>query len=276
MECNIEHHASPSESTAPPADEHSGSSSPAVSCKVSNSHRYWLANLVFVARTRHGAVILDLNRNRYLGVGPAETQALERLVEDWPARSANVLKPSHRFIVEKELIDSLSSRGIIRLGTRKTSSIPPLSVRLDGELVAIGDEIDAAASVQIGHVVFFLYALIANFLALRFLSISSLIQNVHARRAAGIRDSYDFDWRRASEFVSIFRRIRPYAFIAGGHCLLHALTLVRFLAHYDQYPQLVFGVKVDPWSAHSWVQQGNFLLDTNPEKVCGFTPILAI
>jgi hypothetical protein len=231
---------------------------------------------VFVARTRHGAVILDLNSDRYLGVGPAETQVLERMVEDWPARPANSIESLRLTIAERELIDALSSSGIIRPGTRKTSTLPQLSVRLDGELVAIGDEIDAAAKVKIGHIAFFFYALIAISLSLRFRSISSLIQNVHRRRAAGIRNDHDFDWRRASEFVSIFRRIRPYAFIAGGHCLLHTLTLVRFLAHYNQFPRLVLGVKVDPWGAHSWVQHGNFLLDTNPEKVCGFTPILAV
>jgi hypothetical protein len=244
-------------------------------CSI-DSPRYWLANHVFVARTRHGAVILNLTRNKYLSVGPAESQALESLVEDWPPRTANSIKPPDLAVAEKELIDALMGRGIIRPGTHKTSSIPQFSVRLDGELVAIGDEIDALASVRIGHIVFFFYALIGSSLALRFRSIASLIENVRTRRAAGICNGHDFDWRRASEFVSIFRRIRPYVFIAGGNCLLHALTLVRFLAHYHQFPHLVLGVKVDPWGAHSWAQYGNFLLDTNPEKVCAFTPILAI
>jgi hypothetical protein len=242
--------------------------------EASNSSRYWLENLVFVAPTRHGAILLDLNRNRYLGVGRAETQALERMIEDWPIQASALFMPS-RPIAEKELIDSFLSRGIIRSGPHKSRAIPQTSVRLDGELVAIGDEIDSPASVCISHVLFFFYALVASHLALRFQPIASVVQRVHARRAAAIRNGHDFDWRRASELVSIFRRIRPYVFVAGGHCLLHALTLVHFLAHYNEFPQLVLGVKVDPWGAHSWVQYGNFLLDTNPEKVCGFTAILA-
>jgi transglutaminase superfamily protein len=256
------------------ANEHSEFRTP-VRSEASNGSRYWLANLVFVARTRHGAIILDLGRNRYLGIGQAETLALERVVEDWPAQSSGSHAPS-RHVAEKELIDSLSSSGIIRHGPRTPRAIPQTSVQLDGELVAIGDEIDAAASVHLGHIVCFAHSLIASYLALRFQPIASVIQSVHAHRLAAIRSGNDFDWRRASEFVSIFRRIRPYAFVAGGHCLLHALTLVRFLAHYNQFPHLVLGVKVDPWGAHSWVQYGNFLLDTNPEKVCGFTAILAV
>jgi hypothetical protein len=242
--------------------------------EASNGSCYWLANLVFVAPTRHGAILLDLNRNRYLGVGRAETQALERMIEDWPTQATDLFKPSRR-IAEKELIDSFLNREIVRFGPHEPRVIQQTSIRLDGELVAIGDEIDSPASVRIRHVLFFLYALIASRVALRFQPIASVIQRVHARRAAAIRNGHDFDWRRASELVSIFRRIRPYVFVAGGHCLLHALTLVRFLAHYNEFPQLVLGVKVDPWGAHSWVQHGNFLLDTNPEKVCGFAAILA-
>jgi hypothetical protein len=233
-----------------------------------------LAEFVFVARTRHGAVLLDLSRNRYLGVGPADTQVLERVVEDWPARPSDSLAPSQH-VAQKELTDSLLSRGIIRLGPPHPRAIPQASIRLDGELVAIGDEIDAAASVHLGHIIFFVYALFASSLALRFRPIASVIQRIHTRRTAAIRNGCDFEETRASELVAIFRRIRPYAFVAGGHCLLHALTLVRFLAHYNQFPQLVLGVRVDPWGAHSWVQHGNFLLDTNPEKVCGFAAILA-
>jgi hypothetical protein len=256
-------------------NEHSEFATPAVYPKESSSSRYWLGSLVFVARTRHGAILLDLTRNRYLGVGQAETLALERVVEDWPARSLDFLTPSRR-IAEKELIHSFARRGIICLGPYKPRAIPQASVRLDGELVAIGDEIDSDVRVSIGHIVVFLYALIASFFALRFRPIASVLHGIHSRRAAAIRNGYDFDWERASEFVSIFRRIRPYAFVAGGHCLLHALSLARFLSNYNEFPELVLGVKVDPWGAHSWVQHGNFLLDTNPEKVCAFAPILAV
>ena len=256
-------------------DGHSDFATPVVCREADSGSRYWLGNLIFVARTRHGAILLDLGRNRYLGVGWAETQVLERVVEDWPTRSSDLLAPSGHG-AEKELIDSFSNSGLIRVGPRELHAIPQTSVRLDGELVAIGDEIDSDARVTIRHVFVFLYALIASALTLRISPIASVIQKIHTRHVAANRNGSDFDWRRASELVSIFRRVRPYAFVAGGHCLLHALTLVRFLAHYNQFPHLVLGVKVDPWGAHSWVQHGNFLLDTNPEKVCGFTAILAV
>jgi hypothetical protein len=274
MECNTRICAPSAGSARPQANECFESAPLDMRGELSNGSRYWLANLVFVAPTRHGAILLDLKRNRYFGVGRAESQALQRMIEDWPAQPSDPFTPS-RNIREKELIDSFSNQGIIHFGLQQPRAIPQTNVRLDGELVAIGDEIESAARVGISHVLVFLYTLIASHFALRFKPIASVIRRVHARRVATIRNGYDFDWRRASEFVSIFRRIRPYVFVAGGHCLLHALTLVRFLAHYNEFPQLVLGVKVDPWGAHSWVQHGKFLLDTNPEKVCGFIAILA-
>ena len=52
--------------------------------------------------------------------------------------------------------------------------------------------------------------------------------------------------------------------------------LVKFLASYQVHPTWVIGVRTKPWAAHSWVQQGTLLLDSNPEEVCEYTAILAI
>jgi hypothetical protein len=76
--------------------------------------------------------------------------------------------------------------------------------------------------------------------------------------------------------VDLFRQLRPFVFAAEGRCLLHALTLVNFLASYGLYPDWVIGVATQPWDAHSWVQWGNCLLDSNPEKVCKYTPIMVV
>jgi Transglutaminase-like superfamily len=81
---------------------------------------------------------------------------------------------------------------------------------------------------------------------------------------------------RMATMVDVFRQLRCWVFAAEGRCLLHALTLVNFLSAYGLHPEWVFGVSTQPWAAHSWVQWGQFLLDTNPEKVCPYTPILIV
>jgi len=89
-------------------------------------------------------------------------------------------------------------------------------------------------------------------------------------------DDHEFPEQRAVELVCLFRRLRPLAFTAKDQCLFHALALVRFLAFYSVFPVWVVGVRTRPWAAHSWVQQGTLLLDSNPEHVCEYTPILSV
>jgi hypothetical protein len=84
------------------------------------------------------------------------------------------------------------------------------------------------------------------------------------------------DIGKLAAMVDVFRRLRPFVFAAEGRCLLHALTLIRFLSHYQLHPEWVMGVKTQPCGAHSWVQWDRYLLDSNPEKVCGYTPIMMV
>lgn len=238
-----------------------------------------LAPMVFAATTAHGAVLLDLKRNRYLGIGLDEVRALEYLVTDWPSRGAAASTLTPRTVpsaTEVDLISSLERMDLLRAGTNHSSEVTSPNVRLDGDLVAIGDELSSPISVRIGHILTFSVALISALIGLHVIPIASTARRVHRRRIAAVSSGYIFDPRAATHFVCIFRRIRPFAFTASGHCMLHALTLVNFLARYKQFPMWILGVRVDPWAAHSWVQYDSFLLDTNPEKVCNFDPIVSL
>jgi hypothetical protein len=241
-----------------------------------HASRAWLSPLVFVAHTRHGAVLLDLVRNRYLGISHSETSILQTLVQDWPKTAAHGPSPTQNQVDEDSLLSSLVAEGILRTDATEPRTIDSEPVSLNGVLVAIGDEIERPVSVQMGHVAVVVWALLSRIIALRFGSISSTAQAIRERRIANQKAGRGVNVAHVIELVCVFRRIRPYLFAARGHCLLHSLTLIRFLAHYDEFPLLVLGVRVDPWSAHAWVQHENLLLDTNPEKVCTFNPILAL
>jgi hypothetical protein len=161
--------------------------------------------------------------------------------------------------------------------------IPPLldglacsSISLDGSLASIGDEIVQKAPAKPAHLAAVLYSLLSAAFCLRCLSLESTVRRVSIKKTRAILGGYTFNLERVASLVFIFRRIRPMLFVADGHCLLHALTLVNFLAIYNEFPCWVLGIKTEPWGAHSWVQFGDYLLDTNPEKVCAYEPILAV
>jgi hypothetical protein len=73
----------------------------------------------------------------------------------------------------------------------------------------------------------------------------------------------------------IFKSVRPFVYTRHGKCLFDSLTLTYFLSSYGVCPTLVFGVRVNPFQAHAWVQHGSYTLNTTPEYSRRFTPILA-
>jgi hypothetical protein len=147
---------------------------------------------------------------------------------------------------------------------------------LEGDLASVGDEIVARMPVRPAHVFSFLFSLLSAFFSLRFLPFNFTVKVVHKRKARAIAKGYYFDAYRAAQLTFVFRRLRPYFFSANGHCIIHALALVNFMATYGEFPSWVLGVRTEPWGAHSWVQHENFLFDTNPAKVCPYDPLLSV
>jgi len=237
-----------------------------------------MSPLIFTSITRQGVVLLDLKRNRYLGLGYSDALVLSNHAQGFPAldepaefEAAQVEHSNHAALLETFL-----RRGIVTKEPARGANIVSSVVSLHGSLISIGDEITAQAANPARHMPAFLFSLLWSSGCLRCIPLRFIVRHVYRRRSAAIAKGYTFSVSRASTLVDAFRASRPYFFLAKEHCLLHALTLVNFLAHYGEFPLWVFGVSSDPWTAHSWVQQDQYLLDCNPESVCGLEPILAI
>jgi hypothetical protein len=246
---------------------------------LANTHadalRYFMAPSVFVCATRHGAVFLDLTHDRYFGLGCSNALTLSKYVHEFP-KSDYWKDSSTSDASTSSLLESLLMAGILTSQAPEAREIVSTQVHLHGALVSIGDEIVREVPVRVRHIAVFSFFLARSAVALRWLPLRSVVRKVYRRRREAIARGYRFDLSRTSELVYVFRAIRPFFFSADGHCLLHALTLVNFLGHYREFPVWVFGVTTDPWTAHSWVQQDCFLLDTSPDKVCHLDTILGI
>lgn len=157
-----------------------------------------------------------------------------------------------------------------------TDDIVSRAVSLHGALISLGDEVTGQAVNPVCYMPTFLWSFLWSSASLRCLPLRVIVEHVYRRHSAAIDRGYTFNISATCALVDVFRLIRPYFFLAKENCLLHALILVNFLAHYGQFPLWVFGVSSDPWTAHSWVQHDHYLLDCNPESVCGLEPILAI
>jgi len=249
---------------------------------------------VHVCVTPDGSVLLDLKRDKYFGLGRTETLLLVATVPDWPkpvwgggpcgVRQESEVKAGALSLCESLLKDGFLVRDVDvgSLGAeRRREALRPrgaAEIRPDmkGEWISIGDELEVASTVGWRDVFNFLwsYFWVRGSLALR--PFTATVESMRVLKARRSDDRHAWHCHRVAVLVDVFRRLRPFVFAAEGRCLLHALTLVKFLSRYDFHPEWMIGVTTQPWGAHSWVQWGNFLLDTNPEKVCGYIPILAV
>ncbi|HEV8406738.1 MAG TPA: lasso peptide biosynthesis B2 protein [Sphingomicrobium sp.] len=101
-------------------------------------------------------------------------------------------------------------------------------------------------------------------------SIGDILENVvpvNSNKPGAARDPI----ARAIAFRNA-RRLLPLR----GNCLSDSLALMRWLAAAGDRAILVFGVKLDPFAAHCWVQSGEIALNDHPERIERFTPVRII
>ena len=237
--------------------------------------RYWIPAHIRVCAFAGCSIVLDLRNNRYMGIGAEEAQALRRTAVNvreacW---SSDVLDFTGSG-TGQDVIDSLVSSGLLVCAVAAEDIIPTYRIiKLDETFRSIGHELETKrCSLSIEHSVALLkaYAWVRH--ALRYRSPYAIAKQISQLREPGAV----FDLERAISLVTVFRRLRPYAFGVKERCLLHALVLIRFLAFFSVFPAWVIGVRASPWGAHSWVQYDSVLFDCKPEDVCEYSPILVV
>jgi hypothetical protein len=128
--------------------------------------------------------------------------------------------------------------------------------------------------IRLGHVLRFLQSLVTALLLLRCRRFAAIVSRLRRRRARNASCPICVETLRA--LVSAFFHIRAFCYAPKARCLLDSLTLLEFLAHYDQYPRWVVGVQIVPFGSHAWVQHESCVLNGTPDYVRAYTPILVI
>lgn len=223
----------------------------------------------------HG-VILDLRRDRYLGIGPAEMRALSEVVLDWPRME----HPSTQFAREKSesitsLIAHLVETGLITKDGAKGKPAAP--VRLDRPTCSLMHWApEEHLSVRASHVANVAAASATAAVLLRLYPISRVVQRVHRRKVKSAAEQIAHDPASARELTAIFLKLGPLFFSEQNRCLFSSLALIEFLARYAIFPQWVFGIQTRPFAAHCWVQQETTVFNSTSEFALAFTPIMVI
>jgi len=276
------------------------------SASSSIGSEYFLAPLVFACSTGQGVILLDLRRNRYLGLERSDALTLSRFVrsipkhEEWtdsdsandqataskPTRHGVVLLDQRRKrylgsasseqSVANNLLQSMLKEGLLTMDPAVESGLVSTKIDLKRTLVSIEEDVLLTPRVRMRDIATFAFFLATTAIALRCLPLRWLVRRAHDRRSRAYAKGYKPDVGEVARHVCTFRAIRPLFFVAKNHCLLHALTLANYLAHYGEFPVWAFGICTEPWTTYTWLQHENYLLDASPEKVFTLEPILAV
>lgn len=240
---------------------------------AAQNQRLGIASHVRACYSNGQVILLDLRRNRYIGVGSPHLGALSDHVDGWP-RSPETTNDGNNSAAVNVLTHRLVSQGL--LTDRPTDRRPDITVEEATSSLDFEDATtDRAVSARcLGR---FLRSAAVTAAWLRFRSLHSIANAVAARRERLEPTTSDSASGRAMlGAAAAYDKLRPFVFTAQDKCLHDSLALIGFMASEGIFPRWVIGVKTRPFAAHSWVQSGATVLNDHHEHVRRFRPILVV
>lgn len=225
---------------------------------------YFLAPHVHFCCRGDAFVFLDLRQDDYTLVNGNAATALQQLLQGQLDNSRPELAAALKELLDGGLLTTDRRAGKNIRSTRTELALEPL----------LDSEAQSPTSLRISHLYRFVVACTTASARLRWGRIEDTVKAVERRKAR--RSSHtQVDLNKARELTSAFRTLRAL-FPRNYLCLYDSLALLEFLARFDVHPTWVFGIKLEPWAAHCWVQHGQFVFNEGVEEAAAYTPIMAV
>lgn len=226
---------------------------------------YFLPLHVHFCRRGDDLVFLDLKQDDYTLINGPTAAVLKALV---PSGRLDEARPE-----AADALQELLTGGLLVTDPSHGKSIRPTQAEVALEPL-IDPESEPRVRLRISHFYSFIAACTTAAARLRWQRIEHTVKAVERRKARhGTEGSFDMD--AARDLTAVFHTLRGL-FPRNYLCLFDSLALIEFLARYRIFPTWVFAVRLEPWGAHCWVQQGQFIYNEDVETAAGFTPIMTI
>jgi len=234
--------------------------------------QYLLSAHSYVCFADEYAVFLDLKRDKYTALAPEDARSLTSLVRGWPHfNSANQGGPSAP--PSTDIVSTLVTEGLLTQAETTGKSAAPIT--LERATMDITASLEKPTRITYRDWWRFLAAWTTTTLMLRFLPLRYAVSRTQ-RRKARTRHPISLDIHSAHKLLAVYLSLRPHFFSHADACLRDSLTFVEFLSRYKLHPTCVFGVRMNPFLAHAWVQESTVVLNDRVEHINQFIPIMAI
>jgi len=200
------------------------------------------------------AIFLDIHRNRYFAL-PASTN--EAFVKMTVERKTGV--------ISAEMLRQIA-QGIIPDGPIALAS-PIIAAPKDDRMGSQAEACTVARQV--------LSTWLTMLLAKAILRISPLHIILGWLSKTSGQGAQELDYDVVDRIGAAFRKANLFI-RSDGNCLANTLAFVWLCQQAGQRPSFVIGVRINPFSAHCWSQDGVIVLNDDCERVLPYEPILVI
>lgn len=220
--------------------------------------------------TLHGfSVILDEENDKYLSIPARQFEALLPYVTSEP--SPDTTQHCELPVELIPLTNELLARRILAPDGIENAPRDNRRMPKPERLISTAD-----ALVPIGHALrygpIFIKACTVADCCLRFRAFRKTTSRIRSRKRTIPAPSLE-KLVYLSRIFAILRPLYPRSYL----CLFDCLALLEFLAYWRQFPSWVFGVAIDPFDAHCWVQHdGVVFCDTHRFGARWYSQILVI
>lgn len=204
-------------------------------------------------------IFLDLRRDRYVELD-AETRSI---LHRWQEADASVEGGGEGF-------ERLERLGLV---IRSAKPASPAATCLEVPTRSVRDEPSRTPQRAWPIVPEVLALLRRTRLTLKRAGLEGAVNEVRLRNAGESgANPFTPQLGTAAERYRAARRLVPIR----PNCLLDSLSLSAFLSRRGHKAALVFGVKLDPFAAHCWLQTDDAIVNDGADSVSAFTPVLAV
>lgn len=206
-------------------------------------------------------VFLDIGSDRYFHLPGALEQALTAYLDDTRRSAPQLDQLIERAILVEQPAAKADNRPSIKPVARSAMEVASGLRRL-----RMSEQLEVFATVLITRI------------ALKFSTLKTILEGLKAARrihTASSEPHEEFPERSIFDASAAFRRARLYVPI-DMRCLLDSIAMARFLLRRGIPAHVVFGVALDPFSAHCWVQVDDLVLNDSVGNVASHTPIRVV
>lgn len=200
-------------------------------------------------------LFLDLAKDRYFCLSGAAEQSFRRLLNSKATKVG----------AEDPVLLGLVRNGPLRLGHGKMplpcpAAEPVTASLLDMDLPGPGWRGLAAAALCLARAA----------ILLRLLGIRGAVARIEKRKARVVATGSDRTI--PARAAAAFRRLAALTTV-NDRCLVRSLAVAERLLAVGATPQLIIGVKLEPFAAHAWVQCDGLLVNEHLDVARDFRPI---